>query len=325
MRNVLGKRFTTGFAHRVLLTCVFLCLMPTPAQGSPVDIRGTRVSLEVPEGFVPSSIFPGVQHEGMTAAIIVSEMPSSFIEHSRQYNEAGLAKSNMKLLTRQSIDKDGLSGVLLSVEQTLRGIDYERWIFITGDTTESVEIAGYFPVKHSAQMRQPIQQALRHALWDSARPLDHFDGMGFRIDDVPSLRVVTRMSNSLVFTETGRMPDKYYIDALLMVTLKSVPDDTKLSKEFAESQFNKITLIENHELEVTQRRSVADSSAVIIEGKGRHRYLGYQVAVMQLILETDSGFLIAQGFTNLEDMRNDFEVFLATISSFRLELDENPS
>ncbi len=303
-------------------TCALFCLFP--AQGGAIQIQGTRVLLSAPDEFKPSLHFPGVRHEKLTAAIVVNEIPSSYINFSRQYNDASLDKTGMELISRENIESDGLSGQLLLVKQLQRGIRYERWILITGDTNESVMIAGYYPVKNRRSLRGPIEKALRSALWDSARDLDHFDGLGFRIDDVPSLRIVTRMSNSLVFTETGRMPDLYYTDALLMMSLKPVPEGAKLNERFAQDQFMKITLLENHNLTLTQSKSVAGIRGVVIEGTGRHRHLGYEVAVMQIILETDSGFFVAQGFTKLDDMENDFDVFRATISSFRLEKPKEP-
>ncbi len=291
----------------------------SPAYAEVVHIQGTRVSLEAPDGFESSIYFPGVKHPTITAAIVVNEIPSSYIDFSRQYSEPSLARTEMELISREYIERDGLSGQLLLVKQTQRGVPYERWILITGDTNESVMIAGYYPVANGKSMRSAIESSIRSALWDSARDLDHFDGLGFRIDDVPSLRIVTRMSNSLVFTETGRMPDLYYTDALLMMSLKPVPEGAALNERFAQDQFMKITLLEQHSLDLTQSKAVAGIPGVVIEGKGRHRHLGYEVAVMQIILETEAGFFVAQGFTKLDDMENDFDVFRATISSFRLE------
>lgn len=289
------------------------------SHGMALQIQGTRVTLTPPDNFKPSLYFPGVQHSSIVSAIVVNEVPSSYIQFSRNYSAAGLAKSEMRLIKRELLERDGLSGQLLSVRQILRGVEYERWILITGDTRESVMVAGYFPIANARKLRAPIEQALRSSFWDSSRSLDHFDGLGFRVDDVPNLRVVTRMSNSLVFTETGRMPDLYYTDALLMMSLKPVPEGTALNEDFALGQFKRITLLENPSIGLTQSKSIAGVPSVIIEGTGKHRHLGYEVAVMQVIMETHSGFFVAQGFTKLDDRENDFDVFRTTLSSFRLE------
>lgn len=311
------------FIQAVLTTCVLACL--SVARADLIQIQGTRVMLSPPDGFELSDYFPGFQHKTVTAALVVNEMPSSFIEFSRQYSDIGLEKSGMTLISRERVEKDGLSGQLLLVKQDMRGKKYERWILITGDTAESVMIAGYYPVENRRMLSEPLETALRNSLWDSSRELDHFDGLGFRIDDVPSLRVVTRMSNSLVFTETGRMPDLYYTDALLMMSLKPVPNGAKLQESFALEQFKRITLLQEHELDLIQSKTIAGYRGIVVEGKGRHRHLGYEVAVMQIIIETEDGFFIAQGFTKLDDMENDFDVFRATIGSFRLEGSKEPT
>ena len=317
MTNGLGTHNVATFIQGVLTTCVFACLAVSNADL--IQVQGTRAMLSPPDGFELSEYFPGFQHTKVTAAIVVNEIPSSYIEFSRQYSAIGLEKSDMTLISRENIEKDGLSGQLLLVKQEMRGRKYERWILITGDTNESVMIAGYYPVENRRLLRVPLEQTLRNSLWDSARELDHFDGLGFRIDDVPSLRVVTRMSNSLIFTETGRMPDLYYTDALLMMSLKPVPDGLKLKESFAREQFQRITLLQNHELDLIQSKTIAGKPGIVVEGTGRHRHLGYEVAVMQVIIETEVGFFVAQGFTKLDDMENDFDVFRATIGSFRLE------
>lgn len=316
----LGKRVWCHAAW-VATATLWVLLSSSAALGDLMEIRGTRVSLDPPQEFEASPFFPGLQHRDITAAIVINEVPTPYLELAKQYSDAGLTKSSMELIKREFIEKDGLSGQLLLVRQILRGENYERWILITGDTTESVMIAGYYPVDYRSRLNSALETSLRGSLWDSARAIDHFDGLGFRIDDVPSLRVVTRMSNSLVFTETGRMPDRYYTDALLMMSLKPVPEGSTLTEGFAQAQFNNIAIIEQHTVKLTQSKAIAGNPGVVVEGTGRHRHLGYEVAVMQIILNTPSGFLVAQGFTKKDDMENDFDVFRATISSFRLESD----
>ncbi len=297
----------------------------TLAGAEPQQVQGTRAILTAPDGFGPSEYFPGLQHNSVTAAIVVNEIPNSYLEFSRQYSNIGLEKTGMTLISREHVEKDGLSGQLILVKQDMRGKRYERWILVTGDTNESVMIAAYYPANLRHQFRESLEKTLRDSLWDSSRELDHYDGLGFRIDDVPSLRVVTRMSNSLIFTETGRLPDLYYTDALLMMSLRPVPEGVTLEESFALEQFERITLLQEHDLDVIQSKTIAGKPGIVVEGKGRHRHLGYDVAVMQIIIETESGFFVAQGFTKLDDMENDFDVFRATIGSFRLENAKDPT
>lgn len=303
----------------VLASALLILACAVKADAETVQIPGTRVVLNVPADFELSESFAGVQHKREKAAIAVTEVPDSYLEFTRTYTDDALRRKGYRVLRRQRMDRDGLSGQLIVVEQSLAEQKFERWIAITGDTKESVVIAAYFPARLAARFRDAIERALASAFWDSAQVLDHFAGLGYRLDDVPDLRVASRLNNNLVFTGTGRLPDQYYTGALMFVNFLPYPTGTRLGKEFAIDQFNKISLLSGHHIDSIQMQKLRGTDAIVIEGSGTHSHLGYAIAAFQVIAMTPTGALMAQGFTTLDNRENDFDVFKNTIGSFRLE------
>lgn len=303
----------------LLLTALLLTGLTDAMALERILVPGTRVEVDVPKGFVLSPAFTGLQHKEYRAAIVINEVPNPYLEFNRLYSDDNLAKDNMELLSRERYDRDGLTGQLLKVRQLINNEVFTRWIIITGDTRESVMIAGYYPRKNTQQFETVIKETLARAFWDSARILDHFTGLGFRIDDVPGLRIAARMNNNLIFTKNGRLPDQYYTDALLIVSFRPYEDTLKFNEQFAEAQFNKITLLNDHHIDETKQLFLGALDTISIEGTGAHRYLGYNVAALQIMSKAETGMLVAQGFTGLAHRENDFEVFRTTIGTFRTE------
>ncbi|NNF16247.1 MAG: hypothetical protein HKN70_05835 [Gammaproteobacteria bacterium] len=316
------KRLNTIYIATIVGTALTLFQWELCARASvtrPVQIPGTRVVLDVPDNFHISESFPGIEHDREQVAVSVSEIPTSYLEFSKRYTGTELNKPDTRLLRRERMDKDGLSGHLLVVDQKIKNRRFERWIFITGDTDESVVITGYFPRARAHKYRDLIDTTIRSAFWDSAKVLDHYQGLGFRLDDVPNLRVASRLNNNLIYTATGRLPDLYYTDALLFVNFRSYAPGTNITEQFARDQFAKISLLSKPAIDDIQTRQLRGVDSIIIEGRGFHAHLGYAIAAIQVIAMTETGALIAQGFTTLDNRDNDFDVFKTTIASFRLE------
>jgi hypothetical protein len=161
-----------------------------------------------------------------------------------------------------------------------------------------------------------MEHALKASLWDSAQFLDHFDGLEFRIDDVPGLRIATRVSRNVVFTDTGRMPDRYYTGPLLLMGWTSGVEVAD-KREFAERRFLNNTLLDEPSLGELKAVHFGGLDGFEAVGSGKHRHLGYPVSSLVLILFDDTGYFVARGYSdNLRAERN-FSLFRTIVSSFR--------
>src|SRR5687768_6123448 len=91
-------------------------------QKQGATVVGTKVSLKPPDGFTPSSQFPGYWLESLGSSIMITELPAPFAETSAGFsNPSELMKRGMSLLSKQEVKVNGYSGLLVQVKQNAFG------------------------------------------------------------------------------------------------------------------------------------------------------------------------------------------------------------
>src|SRR5262245_9512739 len=187
------------------LLAVTVASAPTWTSDSPkpVRVKGTRVYLAPPNGFVPAELFPGFQQEASGSSIVVNETPAPFSGISKGMTKDGLASRQMSLISSESVRIAGLQGLLLSVSQESRGTAFRKWIAVFGDEKESVMIVASFPALTNAALGEPLKRAVVSAEWNRDAEPAKFQGLTFRIDESPSLKIARRVTNGLMLTKDG--------------------------------------------------------------------------------------------------------------------------
>jgi hypothetical protein len=161
-----------------------------------------------------------------------------------------------------------------------------------------------------------LRRSLREAEWDASIALDHFGGLGFRLKDIPGLNVATRASNSIIFTHGGRLPDRFYTGAMLVVGWSKGDVKTVTNRKlFAHQQFENIRLLNDAKIDETEYLELDGRTAIEVTGSGQHKHLGYDLNVYQIIVPYDTRFLMAQGFAGGNEPLEVFEKFRAVMSS----------
>lgn len=192
MRCIAARLATTLFAF-VALT----------ALAEPVAVPGTKVSLEPPQGFTLAKQFPGFVREDVTASIVVTEMPAPVAEIKDAMTRENLAKKDMVLLESTPIQHAGKDALFVKVSQKANGMDFLKWMLITGEDNATTMIVGTCPKQVADELSEPIQQAVLSASINTALVKDVFEGLLFRIAPSEKLKIAGRMSNVLLLTETG--------------------------------------------------------------------------------------------------------------------------
>jgi len=301
---------------RSLITFFVLCIA---VAAWPQPVPGTRVALTPPDGFVPATEFPGFTSEKIKANIAVSETPAPFLELNDAYSDAGLRKKGIVVRDRETIERDGLRGVIITGDEPNRTRAIVKIIMLTGDDEQSLIITSTFFKADEARIADDLRQSLRNVDWDGGRVLDHFDGLGFRLKEIPGLQVATRVSNSIIFTRNGRLPDEFYTGQMLIVGWSKGDKSTiKALQPFALARFNDIQLLNNITVRNATRIELDGVSGVEVVGRGTHRSLGYDVAAFQVLLDYPDRLLLAQGFSNtdkLDATYDQFRTILSTLST----------
>lgn len=191
--------------RRGWVAAMILCAAAaTEAWAQPQDIAGVRVRLQPPAGFTPAARYPGFEHAGSGASIMVSEIPGPFAELRAGFTAEALASRGMTLRSSEGLGIGGREGVLVAVTQSARGTEFEKWIAMFGDDSATVMVTGTYPAAAAAELSASMRSAVLSAQLREGQ-LDPFEGLGFRVTESPRLRVATRVSNALLLNEAGNL------------------------------------------------------------------------------------------------------------------------
>lgn len=282
-----------------ILICLLLLSLSAPALAQRSAVPGTRLYLDPPAGFIPSPEFPGFINPAARASISVTEIPAPLLDALEAYGAEGLRKKGIAVISTDTFEKDGLRAMLMRGEQGTGSQRMVKLFLVTGDASESVIVTASYAKRFGADLDTRLWASLRDATWDSSQMLDHFDGLGFSLKEVPGLRIATRVSNSVIFTRDGRLPDQYYTGQMLIVGwVKGLTPAIEERRAFAEKRFLATALLTDVQIDNTESTTINGLSGFTTTGTGNHRHLGYATVSYQVVLFAEDGILIAQGLTD---------------------------
>lgn len=295
----------------VLLLLVFLG--PVHAERVP----GTNVNLQPPAGFAPAEDFPGFQNAGQQASIMVNQLPAPVAEAKKGMNEETLATRGMTLLSSSTEKVDGKDALLLHVAQAAGGVEYLKWMLVTGDPQTTFLIVGTFPKSAGEEVGAAIRTALLTTRVEIRGPDNPFEGLLFRITPTPALKIASRVSNLLLLTESGMAGTAAPGDPVYVIGSSIGPPGSADLKTFSEArarQTEQITDLKNlsgREITVGGLAAwelVADATGV---------KSGTPVRLYQVIAPDGDGYFIIQAFVGTERADAMLPEFRKVTESFR--------
>ena len=287
-------------------------------------VDGTRVWLDLPDGFVAAEKFPGFIHYEPQASITVAELPSSFVESHDLYTRERLARKGVELLHREGFEKDGLRANFIEARQMLGNQETTKLLLVTGDVGESVVVTATYYSRDAATHREALIRAVRNVVWQPSLPLDLFDGLGFRLKDVPGLRVATRASNSIIFTDSGALPDPFYTGLFLVAGWSEGElAEGEDAQVFSREQFRLMGMVNTGIIDNVETSRIDGREAIETTGHGVHRHLGYEVSVYQALVIYPDRYFVAQGIADRGDAKTAFDRFRSVIGTLDGALPES--
>jgi hypothetical protein len=188
--------------HAVL----YALLLPAAALAQPQAVAGTRVTLQPPAGFVAADRFSGFVHVASGSSIMITEMPAPLAELRAAFTREQMAPRGMILRSSEAQTVGGRTGVLVALSQSAAGVTYDKWVLVLGDSTASTMVTATYPQARAGELSEPMKQAVLSTRLSAGGPADPLEGLRFRIDAGPRLRMATRMGNVLLFNEGGTLP-----------------------------------------------------------------------------------------------------------------------
>lgn len=305
-------------AMRIVPSALIVCatLSVPPILGAQVTrVPGTRVSLKPPEGFTAARLYPGFESTDPVGSIMVTELPVPSTEMIASMTASGLASQGMTLLSSMDMSINARPARLLSVRQKTTTQDVMKWILVTGEPTVTFMIVGTY--QESSPAGESIRRALLTAMWQSAPP-GPFEGLHFRIKPSARLKLAGRVSNMVMFTESGRPGTPGSTEAMFLAGHSIGGNQIGDVKMFAEARAKQTALIKNMTGVTGRSIQLGGLDAYELEADATDARNGGAMRLYQVIAPDESGYFILQGITRRDRARDMVQEFRLLTSSFSL-------
>ena len=301
---------------RILLALLALLLPSGAVSAALVAVPGTLVKLDPPPGFTLMERYPGFESRAKNASIMVSELPGSASEVRRGMTKENLAGRGMILMSSQSVRVNGQSALLLQVSQRAAGMDFLKWMLVAGNEKKSVMIVGSFP-KASPALGPAIRQALLSATWNASPAAATFEGLTFRVDPAPKLKLAGRVGNLVLFSESGKIEPSDSTQAMLIIGSSYAEATITDVEAFARMRAGKTTRI--GPLRNILGRTVTTDGLMGYELTARTNdaQSGKDLQMYQLVLADKTTYYLAQGFVTPQRAGVILPQFRLVTGSFR--------
>lgn len=113
-----------------------------------INFPNTAIKFKPPAHFVTYEKINGFMHPGSSSTIQATEIQGTpYVLYTKALTADYFEKQGFKLVSKEDIKtKDNKNGTLYTVTFTVKGIDYERMMFFTGDYNRTVWINANYPV-----------------------------------------------------------------------------------------------------------------------------------------------------------------------------------
>ena len=280
-------------------------------------VPGTRAALTPPEGFSPSQRFPGFERAQSQASIVVTEIPVPAPEMIRGATKDALAGQGMDLLASQALQIDGRDAVLLELAQSAAGTEYRKWMLVTGDASTSLLVVGTFPRSAAGDLSKPVRAAVLSTRWQQASSSDPLDGLPFRVNAGKGLKLAGRMSNMLLFNESGTRQGTDPGEALYVIGPSVGNPAAAELRAFAETRARQSAQLHDVRIVAGQAIIVDGLSAYELLADAADRHSGTPMRLYQVIATDPGGYYIMQGLTGRDRADTFIPQFRAMTQSFR--------
>jgi hypothetical protein len=298
-----------------IVTCALLS--STTTAEIPKPVRGTRVVLTPPAGFVVADRFPGYMSQETGASIMVLELPAPFAEVAKDFNAEGFKRKGLAFISQDKVTFGGQQGVLILSGQTARGVEFLKWMGIFGDDKGTCLVTASFPKSAEASLLTPLKTAVLGAQASGA-PVDPLAGLTFRISPTNDLQLAKVIGNNMLFSKGGVFPVKsqdipIFIAAASASQGLNIPD----KRLFAEARLQKVAKLTNVRVKSTEPISADGLDGFESTADATETTSNANMFVYQVILFDADGYFVMQGIASDEVGRAQLPTMKLMARSFK--------
>jgi hypothetical protein len=247
---------------------------------------------------------------------MVTELPTPAAEMIKAMTAPALATRGMTLVSSQQAVIDGHAARLLSVRQKTPAGDVLKSMLIAGDPSMTIMIVGMSATDASSSTAAEIRRALLSTTWGSAAP-GAFEGLPFRVTPTPKLKLAQRVSNMVMFTESGTTGTPRASEALYLVGHSIGRGSLGDLRTFSEARAKQTAAsldVGNFSGRTIQ---LAGVDAFELEADAVDARSGAAMRIYQVIIPDGTGYFIAQGLVRADEAAEMIPEFRAVTASFR--------
>ncbi len=299
-----------------LLSCavVLSCTAHVFAQ-TPVRVSGTAISISPPEGFRASTRFSGFEHGEVQASIMITELPGPYSEVGKMLVPEQLSKQRMTLIEKTDETINGSKATLAYVTQRYAGDDYQKWMLVVGDETKARMIVATFPKEDEAKFKDSMRKSLLTTTW-SNDAVDPFDGLNYTLQAAGTLKLAGRVSNLLMFTESGKTRIAGPDEALFVFGNSIADRDLSNLKQFAEERAKQTARMSDIKIVSSTPTIIAGLKAHEIVADAKETADGKPMLLYQTLIVDDKTYYIAQGMVTAKRSKEMLPHFKVATKSF---------
>jgi len=263
------------------------------------NIKGTKISLIPPKGFINGINFLGLQQAESGSSIMILDMPGPYSAISAGINKENLLSKGIELSKMQKLEVNGLPAIFITGTQNSNETIYTKFIFVFGTESETIMINGAYP-ENLKKVGNEIRKSMLTVFYEADKKINPFDALDYTIDvSNTKLKFGKSMSNLLMFSVDGQVPTSSS-DKTNLIVAKSFSQITTEDKKLFCINRLKQTPIDITSIEYTNEITIDEVSGYEIIAKAKNKKTGESENIYQVILFSDKLYYILFGSTNDE-------------------------
>jgi hypothetical protein len=292
-------------------------LVTVPSFAQVVRVPGTNVTLAPPEGFVLARQFPGFERADAQASIMVTELPVGATAMIRSMTATALGAKGMTLITARDTVIADRPARLLHVRQATPAGSVLKWMLIAGHAETTIMIVGAFPEAAPPQVGEAIHKSVLTASWSSAASAGPFEGLPFRLTPTARLKLARRVSNMLMFTESGTTGSLGSTESLYIAGHSIGEGQIGDARAFAESRAKQTNLLTGMTAFTGRAVRIDGADAYELEADAVDSRSRLPMRLYQVIIPDETGYFILQGISRADRAAEIVPEFRKLTATFR--------
>lgn len=271
-----------------------------PALGG-IEIRGTRVRLDMPLGFEVAKHFAGLVHYLTGTTVVVRELDVGPLELRGWLEKDALEARGLRRSGAERLEANGREGLVVHATEDREYTDRRHWLGVLGEGQRSVLIVASAQDAFDSHLHDTLMRVLASTLWNPSQPLEPLEELPFRLPQTRHLAYTPRLSQQLLLLPRDQLGppsgDAPRAIARHYELASEVADLERFALEHLSGSDQTSTLedVNGHKLQ----RDGLPAYEIVAKGADFERLA--PLVLYQLLILDEGRFFSIQGFAPLED------------------------